>query len=71
MEVAAVICAACRRPLTKPAVQHGHAAYGPVCAAKWGLMSGAKQATTVRDDKTRDLFDTLKNETPLREQRGL
>ena len=64
-------CAACHRPMTKPAVQHGHAAYGPRCAAKWGLMPGARQAATVRDDKTDDLFDTLKNETPLREQRGL
>jgi uncharacterized paraquat-inducible protein A len=49
-------CAACHRPLSKPAVQHGHAAYGPRCAAKWGLMPGAKQAT-VRDEKTRDLFE--------------
>lgn len=64
-------CAACRRPLTKPAVQHGHAAYGPRCAAKWGLMPGARQAAPARDEKTADLFDTPQNETPLREQRGL
>lgn len=64
-------CAACLRPLSKPAVQHGHAAYGPKCAAKWGLVPGAKQAAPARDDKTADLFDTQKNETPLREQRGL
>ena len=50
-------CAACRRPLTKPAVQHGHAVYGPKCAAKWNLMPGAKQVATVRDDKTADLFE--------------
>lgn len=53
-------CAACRRPLTKPAVQHGHAAYGPKCAAKFNLMPGAKQAAPVRDDKTADLFEEQK-----------
>ena len=56
-------CAACRRPLTKPAVQHGHAAYGPRCAAKWGLMTGSKQAAPARDDKTRNLFEDKKEET--------
>lgn len=56
-------CAACLRPLSKPAVQHGHAAYGPKCAAKWGLVPGAKQAAPARDDKTRDLFEE-KKETP-------
>lgn len=55
-------CAACLRPLKKPAVQHGHAAYGPRCAAKWGLMPGPKQAAIVRDDKTRDLFEEKKGE---------
>lgn len=55
-------CAACLRPLKKPAVQHGHAAYGPKCAAKWGLMPGPKQASTVRDDKTVDMFDEKKGE---------
>jgi hypothetical protein len=49
-------CAACLRPLKKPAVQHGHAAYGPKCAAKWGLMPGPKQSETVRDEKTVDMF---------------
>jgi hypothetical protein len=34
-------------------------------------VPGAKQAAPARDDKTADLFDTQKNETPLREQRGL
>lgn len=50
-------CAACLRPLRKPAVQHGHATYGPKCAAKWGLLPGRKQGDIVRDDKTIDMFD--------------
>jgi len=54
-------CAACHRPLSKPAVQHGHAAYGPKCAAKWGLMPGKKTAPA-RDEATGDLFDLKKVE---------
>jgi hypothetical protein len=54
-------CAACHRPLSKPAVQHGHAAFGPKCAAKWGLMPGKKTAPA-RDEKTGDLFDLKKVE---------
>lgn len=67
-----MICSACHRPLKKPAVKHGHAAYGPVCAARYfgKLIGGVRQAVE-RDEKTQDLFDTTKNETPLHEQRGL
>lgn len=65
-----MICSACRRPMKTAAVQHGHAAYGPKCAAKFGLMPGRKTAPA-RDAQTPDLFDTKKNETPMREQRGL
>lgn len=65
-------CAACHRPLKKAAKQHGKAAYGPVCAARYfgKFLGGVRQAVD-RDDKTQDLFGNEKNETPLREQRGL
>ena len=58
-----MICAACHRPLTKPAKQHGKAAYGPVCAARYfgKLIGGARQAPA-RDDKTSDLFEEKKGE---------
>lgn len=56
-------CAACHRPLKKPAVKHGHASFGPVCAARYfgKLIGGARQAPA-RDDKTADLFEEKKGE---------
>lgn len=50
-------CAACHRPLKNPAVKHGHAAYGPVCAAKYfGKLIGGVRVKPERDEKTKDLF---------------
>ena len=67
-----MICAACHRPLTKPAKQHGKAAYGPVCAARYfGKLIGGARVAPERDETTADLFDTQENETCLREQTGL
>lgn len=49
--------------MKKPAVQHGHAAYGPVCAARYfgKLIGGVRQAVE-RDEKTADLFEEKKGE---------
>lgn len=50
-------CAACHRPLKNPAVKHGHAAYGPRCAAKYfGKLIGGVRVKPERDEKTKDLF---------------
>lgn len=59
-----MICAACHRPLSKPAKQHGKAMYGPVCAARYfGKLVGGIRQAPVRDDKTSDLFEEKKETT--------
>jgi hypothetical protein len=63
VEASEVICAACHRPLKKPAKQHGKAMYGPVCAARYfGKLIGGTRQTPERDDKTCDLFEDKKGD---------
>lgn len=50
-------CAACHRPLKKPAVRHGFALFGPKCAARLALSPGKKAVVGKADAQTPDLFE--------------